>query len=1130
MPQVTTWIKGFLSGKGRELTEPDGRPLFAYHSSLGEFEELGAMLSKCMDSRYTQPLFSLGTGNAFVLYGAEWWRRHYAGGPWKWELIIDSLGWQNVEQKHLAVLAVEGLTYWCRDVVRTAVGNAYLTTIVLEGGIPLLLLQQQGASFTRYLKAVIGEHAKWVGAGMSAYAHAISCQRVLTAKSLRREQVFRLAATIVEVVYELSRDLESRTHPFEELSRRHPDWQKRLPMAVEDESARVLIDALLKEAQRKRSSRYEKFVINRYLTLADGVWVQRARLEMPDTIPVEVIAEQLSMKSDNLPSRMEVVARTSRFTMKVASLMRIQRELDEYVVSFYRSNNMMVDVSFNENIRCSLQAAGQSLGDYRADGADQVDIDLPLVFVADDALDWRLVGAGSLSTRVGKVRLLVPQSSEIEGDASRIEDGNSYRGEVISSKLVYDVAGDVIVQLEDGFTCKIRIGADRESNTFYSLSGNRVAALEQSGTPVYTGMPALTVPAGAARPDIILWRAEIAGSVWVDVKEREPRGLVRIRALAGRECLFAARAIVLPAKFRFYMDSSEGIDKGTILVRGLEDAVVSCDDPKEIETELETIGNVTAIYCHSQRAAGGKFPVSLRWLGGAQCTLAMPFPGEGARFIHVRTGVACRAPVSISELVNISAQIVSRQPKQGFKIIAQLRAKDIDASLSRSMCFERAVSHFVDSIAELSLVDLYSPLKELFSYSADLDATIRIELIAQGAQRAKLDVVQFDGELSFDPVTRVLSYKSDFGMPVDNPVVKYLPFDVEQDEVEFERLGEPDAYTWKITRFEYPPAGLAVVEGQLGRLIRPCAVYTLDQPVDYVTPTQIDENEEVASEVSEAPLIPLAYVWKLDVQARRRRAYEAAFEMLANNPCSEDWEFLVQFVQRYHDTHPDCLDSHEALIDSPGALVGLICRAQPEIADLLAEWSEYLPVRLWMVPLNIWRAAIRAYLGFLDQFGETVVSLEKEKLTGIFKKLRDLQPNTILVMNQLLTELDDPQELTEFELSFINIKENVSRRRDAIQQEVATMLFGRPDDERWPPGLDREAWKQISKNPLWLDPGIGFRRAFIDSPVFAAFCVAKGIYLERKHRAHIAALRNFDSQAFDKIYLSFLVVFLKFVK
>lgn len=1130
MPQVSTWLQGFLSDEGRKPAKPDGRPLFAYQTSLEEFEALGAMLSECLDSRYTQPRFSPGTGKAFVLYGAEWWRRHYAGGPWKWELITESLDWQPVEQRYLALLAAEGLKYWGRDLVRTAVGNAYLTTIVLEGGIPLLLLQQQGASFTRYLKAVIGEHAKWVDAGMSAYAHATGCQRVLTAKSLRREQVFRLAASIVEEVYELSRDLQSRSQPFEELSRRYPNWQERLPMAVEDESARVLIDALLKEAQRKRSSRYEKFVVNRYLTLVDGVWVQRAKLEVPDTIPAEVIAEQLATRPDNLPSRMEVVARTSRFTMKIASLMRVQREQDEYVVSFYRSNNMTVDVPFDEDIKCSLQSAGQSLGDYRADGAGQVDVDLPLVFVADDALDWRLIGAGSLSTRVENVRLLVPQSSDIEGNALPVEDGHSYRSDVLASKQAYDVAEDIVVRLGDGFACKIRVGADRETSTLYSLRGDRVTALEQTGTPVFMGIPKLATPTGATRPDKILWRAELTGSDWLDAREQEPRGLVRLRAIADQDCLFAAKAIVLPSDFRFHMDSSEGVDQGTILMRGLDEAVVSCDGSNEIETELEMIGNVTVIYCRSQRATGGRFPISLRWPGGAQCSLAMPFPGEGARFINIKTGNVCRAPVSINELVNVSAQVVSRRPEQGFKIFAELRAKDIDASLSRSMCFERAVSHFADSIAELSLVDLYGPLKELFSYSADLDATIRVELIAQGTQQAKLDVVQFDGELSFDPETLVISYESELEMPVENPVVKYLPFDVDQDEVELGRLGEPETYTWQLSGLEYPPAGLAVVEGQLGRLVRPCAVYSIDQPIDYVTPGQVEAGEDELSEVSEAPMINLADVWKLDTQAKRRRAYEAAFESLAHHPESEDWELLVQFVQRYRDAHPDCLDSHEALIDSARALVGLICRSQPEIADLLAEWSEYLPVRLWMVPINTWRKAIHEYLGFLDRFEDMVVTLEKEKLIGIFKKIKVLQPNTILVMNQLLNEMGEPQDLTDVELKFLAFNEDASKYRAAVQSEVASTLFGRPDDERWPPGLDREAWNQISKNPLWLEPGSGFRRAFIDSPVFAAFCVAKGIYLERKHRAHIAALRNFDSQAFDQIYLSFLVVFLKFVK
>ncbi len=1132
MATVNNWLQGFLSADHRGLAKPDERPLFAYQTSKEEFDELGELLGRCLDTRFGSPRFVTNTGRLFVLYGAEWWRRNFSGGSWKWELITDSLGWQDVEQRHLVGLVAEGLGYWKRDIVRTAVGNAYLTTIVLEGGIPLLLLQHQGASFTRYLKAVIGEHAKWVGAGMSAYAHAESCQRVLNAKSLRKEQVFRLAATIVEVIYDLSTDLQSKTEPFKELSQKDPHWYRRLPMAVDDDAAKTLVDALLKEAQRKRSSRYEKFVINRFLTLVDGIWVQRAKLEVPDTIPSQVISEQLEVKHDSLPSRMELVARTSRFTMKVASLMRVQREQDEFAVSFYRSNSMSFDLPFDEEITCTLQSAGQSLGDYRADGADRIDIDLPLLFVPDDALDWRLMGAGSLSTRVENGRLLAPASSSVEGTIEPVEDDHTFRSEVLGAMQVFDVSGEVLVRLDDGFLCRLRLGASRDTNTQYSLRGHRLYALEQRGVPIFAGLPTIAAPQGSPKPEAVLWRSELAGSSWIDSREKPPLGLVRIRALIDEECVFAASLIVLPPDFRFLMNNEEGFGEGNILMRGLEGAVVNCADANEIQTELETINNVTVIYCRSQGAGGGRFPVGLRWDDGLQCTIAMPFPGEGARFVNVETGEMCHRRVSINELINVSAQVVSWHQQQGFRLFAQLRAADVDTSISRSsMYFQRTISRFSDNLAEVSLVDLYGPIKELFSYSADLDATVRVE-ISSGTTQALLDVVQFDGELRFNPAERTVTYEAELELPVENPVLKYLPFDIEQDAAELEIDGDLEFMTWRLDASD-DLAGMVIVEGQLGRLVRPCVVYSLEEtaPTDYHSYVEVSEEDSEAEEtIAEKPLVPLPAVWKLPSANARRREFEAIFERLADVPDSEDWQLLVQYVQRYRDAHPDCLDIHEALIDSPRALVGLICRSQPEIADLLIEWGEYLPVRFWMVPANVWRDEVTAYLGYLSQFDDTVVDLEKAKLIGIFKKIRDLQPNTLLVMNRLLDQLDDPQDFTDIELKFKAFDEKPAPYQAAIQSEVASSLFGRPEDERWPSGLTRELWNNIDKNPLWLEPGSGFRKAFIDAPVFSAFCVAKGIYLSRGHRAHVAAIRNFDSQAFDQIYVSFLVVFLKFVK
>lgn len=1135
---VKEWLWDFLNTDHRGGISPDGRPLFAYQMSKEEFEDLRCLLSTCMASSGIKISFADHTGRAFVLYGAEWWRRNFEGGQWRWDLITRSIGWEDVDQKYLTPLVLEGVNYWQREIVRYKAGNAYLTTLVLEGGIPLMLLQQQGASFTRYLKAIIGEHAKWSGAGLSAYSHAVSCQRVLTAKTLRKEQIFQLAATIVDVIYSLSEDLESRTDPFGELNAKHPGWLRELPMAIEDDGAKDLVDALLKEAQKKRSSKYERFLISRYLTQFDGIWEKRASLEVPESIPVEVVAEQLHISITNLPSRMELIARTSSFTLKVASLMRVQREQDEYRVSFYRRDSLSFDLPFTEEIKCFLQSGGQTLGTYAAEGAEAVDIDMPLLFVVDNAHDWRLLGMGSLVTRVDQGRVILPIGAQIiEGYAEPVEKPDS-GADFFGDNPVYDVFGEIRISLTDGFKCRIRLGANRDTSTHYSLVGKRLFALEEKGVPVFSGLPTFLPPKGGIKPEKFMWRSECPGSEWVEIGSLPPLGCVHIRAIANNECLFATKLVVLPSYFSYSIRCSESLREGTLALQGLAGAEITYTGCNAIDVVIEQTENISVIACRSQQITGGRFPLNFGWSRNRCCTLKMPFPGKGARFTKIESGDVCGRQVPITELLRISAQAVSPQGGAGYKLVAELHAADIDRTISRSsMYFEREVPPVSEGLFDLPLVDLYSPVKELFSYSADLDAVVRIELISSAKQEAFIDIVQFDGELAFDPEKRIVTFNSHSRGSSTNPVLKLLPFDCDRDceQLEVEVIsedGEKAVTGWNLNGYGVEDTGLVIAEGQLGRLIRPCVIYMptgSETGETYISGEHFFQDMSEDNQIQERPILPLTSVWRLPSFSARRGSFKAIFDALPGNNLSDDWAGLVQYVERFKEAHPDCLDVHESLIDSAGAILGVIFRSQPEVVDIMMEWEEYIPLRLWMLPLREWRNALQGYLASIEQYGDSIIKLEQEKLIGILKKIKELEPNTVLVMNQLLQELGITQDETEYEDDLRNAGDIQAYIKEA-QAKVAGTMFGRPEDERWPGGIHREIWNTISKNPLWLDAGQGYRMPFLDAPIYAAFCVAKGIYLDRQYRAFIAAMRNFDNRSFDDIYLKYLVLFLKLVK
>jgi len=73
----------------RNLTKPDGRPLYQYRVSGNEYKALQQLLSHFLAK---VPLNNIHTRSCipglFVLYAAEWWRREFNGSSWSWMPIL----------------------------------------------------------------------------------------------------------------------------------------------------------------------------------------------------------------------------------------------------------------------------------------------------------------------------------------------------------------------------------------------------------------------------------------------------------------------------------------------------------------------------------------------------------------------------------------------------------------------------------------------------------------------------------------------------------------------------------------------------------------------------------------------------------------------------------------------------------------------------------------------------------------------------------------------------------------------------------------------------------------------------------------------------------------------------------
>jgi hypothetical protein len=112
LQRTRDWVAQFLGSRG--LEKPDGSPIYAYRCNDSEFGELGVLIRSETRLPIVADRLSVSDCGLFCLYSAEWWRRNHESGPWKWEGILESMGWSGTPIGKLYPIVREGLHFWPR--------------------------------------------------------------------------------------------------------------------------------------------------------------------------------------------------------------------------------------------------------------------------------------------------------------------------------------------------------------------------------------------------------------------------------------------------------------------------------------------------------------------------------------------------------------------------------------------------------------------------------------------------------------------------------------------------------------------------------------------------------------------------------------------------------------------------------------------------------------------------------------------------------------------------------------------------------------------------------------------------------------------------------------------------------
>lgn len=1118
MNSITMWLKGFFKNHNRNLDGPDGRALYAYQLKETEFEFLSALLSNSISSKIGSTSFNSGTERLFVLYAAEWFRRRYEGGTWKWEDVFKSLDWPMLAASERQKLAQNGLRYWQRDVFRRDSGHAaYLMTVVAEGGFPMRLVNQENTHLNRYLKAVLNDYTKLIDGGADAFRIAAAHGERLPL-TFRNDPVYQLAADTIEVIYEyahkitaLQNKCSSEVEAFDELEKHYPEWKQKLPILLESAGAQSLVNGLLRTAKKKQHTKSEFVLLNRFFKQTSqnsDCWKHGGKVELPSSLSKELIAQQANIAIDKLPRRLELSIQFAHSLVPVASM---TREKDDYYIYPYGVDSLSLTLDPDVEVSCFVMAYdGGKLGELTLRGGGALDLNLPLTCHMNNGR-LSVLGSGSIRSALEFVYTFIPNEVKImTGNYEEVTWGNDgFDGKWVK------VIERLHLRLAGGFHCTISPGTQSAEAQLCTVIGKRQYSYEAPNIPCYAGFPKVMLWQGGHHLNItkqqFYWSALGKAASWKNAEDELPKGSIKYRVVIDNECIQSGRMVVLPEDFAVKLQQGSSRLTGNIELSGLRDVQVRVDDKLNVSIHQDSLPSALLVTCTAENSFAGKLPLEIIWADLHRATVYVPFPGQGAHFVDLDGKDKSNKRQCMDDLIRLSAVAVCSRGLQSYELQGTLRANDIKGEVVRcGLSFSSPIHQQSNGYYELPLVNILTSIRNLFSYSADLDASVLLEIVSSGSTLSRIEVGQFASELEFHRESGQIVHKDNSGELISDS------FDIQLvslaggqvPEIQTAVINDEGGYAYQFSTIsgDISPC-LAVMQGSTIRSVRPCIVFSTEEVVE------VEEH------------LALSNIFRLPSRWQRQQGLKEYLNVVSLDADHEGWSEILMAIRRFSEVHPDSLDLYEAIIDNPVVIAGLVFRMNKTDIAMLMTWEDYIPFRWWQIPVASY---IRAFDDFkimaLNQGPDLADIIIGSALSNL-EQIRHFNFLSKVTIEIVLTHCSDtPVEGIYNQVKGMN---SCDLFRNNLDGTLKQQLFQSVGEADWPNGLNREDWNVFFTNEIaWLDPhGMGFRMAFLDAIIAQAYSIAFDEYLPRDFRAFICATREFNPQHFDQMMQLAVIIF-----
>lgn len=1116
-----------------EIDRRDGLPLYAYRTSSAALEELRVALTDRAAHHWS---WNDRDSGAFCLYAAERFCRYHEHGKWSWREVLDPIGF-DPRLNQLYQIVRDGLRFWHRPVLSTEHGRQYLETLVCEGGLPLRLLRDPTTNLRRFLKAVIRDRETFT---RTTTLELVQRNEEVLPKTRRNDIVRELAAKLVDSIVELRTSLGDTDRTLEALDRAVPGWESRVPLRIDDDVAKRLLDGLLAEPAVRSSDDSEAIRIATRLVRQDE-WRIVRRTALPPEISAGYLSELIHEAPEEIPSRLRLHVLTDdgrRFHVATASRLL---GVDRYRLERVQRGPARTGVETAGELRLIVSSGTSEYPVVSVEGGERLS-ELPWVFCKiEDGGELRAIG--SVRSCADTLLVALPFGAKLEPDQG--QPLGVIPGE---DRAIYDVSGEVRIESLDDVTV-VQTGQEEEQSTEYRLVGRRHSFGSDIGT-AWKGLPSLqefpeSGPPRLLPPDCLQYRPMGVAAAWRKL-DMTCFGNVVIRAVVDGETVFRSRELVLPAEARYDVRPGPGAKEGAILLRGFEAREVSvCDCPGATSRAVD--GAYEIKVTSDTTFDNPTIRVSILGDNRTSAKLVLPYPTALMSF--VRYGDDPLEPdeqVSLDQLPTLRAKVLPRKSNIKFYIQAHLQDSNRTEGdgetekTNRDLRRPRFLAQLTErgaQIREFALDGIYDQIEALLASTADLDARVALQIISipdEPGRPTTIYVGRFDARFATGEAEEgsadgwALTVHEDTAHSIDPQERDSLRVDAKPLCAlgrEPETLVRSENGCWNFF-CEDRPSGPWLVTGWVGDSLR-------------LRPTLlvVDEREDTPGVNSEFERIV-----RMRQYADRTIAFDAWLQRLEEDPGHAEWPALLDCLSSVVSLPPSSVEVIRRFVHRPRSVaLGAILMSTRANFSSICRRIEELPFLWATLPIRSWVRAFRQFQSHLDRevrgLGEDV-GISPDRVFGSFveafrKQAADTLPGGHSIIESVSSAVPlfgDPLE------RHIQLAASASGRHMLLahlEEAAATVRRVHADD--WWPQVDLESLIARHEFPreaieaVQIRVELEERRAVLTAPVIAAAFSVFEKTPTRDDVLQLKLLRAYDEAWFETAYAIVLAQLVGFV-